>query len=256
MRSPEFLAYQAAFTQHTRDPRKHPRPARVSARRMRVYNELLFGNFRGFLDACFPVTRELLGDVRWTRLARRFFATHRCASPLFRQIPEEFVGWLRDARHTIRMADYVPHLVHYEWVELALDVMPDESPEVLTDRQADLLAGHPVLNPVSRLLEYPYAVHRIGPAYRPRPNQREHTTILAFRDANDEVRFIVMNAVSALLVRLLRDGEPTGRDALERIAVEIGHPDPEIVLAGGAEILDNLRAEGAIVGSRAPGRNP
>ena len=35
-----------------------PRPAGVPARRMEVYNELLFNNICGFLDACFPLCRR------------------------------------------------------------------------------------------------------------------------------------------------------------------------------------------------------
>lgn len=252
----EFQRYQRDFTRHVRDPRAHPRPGGVPARRMRVYNELLFNNLRGFLDACFPVARTLLGEERWRRLARAFFAGHRPATPLFRQIPEEFVRWLDRGAHHVRLPDYLRHLAHYEWVELALDVM-DRDPSVAgVDPAGDLLAGRPVLNPVSFLLVYPYPVHRIGTDYRPRPAQRETTHILAFRDVHDVVRFVVLNAVSARLVSLIQAGRLSGRAALQRIARELQHPQPDVVIAGGLEILENLRREGAVLGAGPHGPAP
>lgn len=247
---PEFQRYQREFTRHIRDPRQHPRPEGVPARRMNVYNELLFNNLRGFLDACFPVSRELLGEARWKRLAREFFASHRCTTPLFRQIPEEFVRWLEGRNGGMPLPDYLRHLAHYEWVELALDVSPRDSEVPDTDPEGDLVAGRPVVNPVSLLLEYPYAVHRIGPEYRPRPTQRETTHILAFRNHADRVRFIVLNPVSARLVALVREGRLTGKGALKRIATELRHPNPAAVLVSGQGILENLRRESAIVGAR------
>lgn len=249
MPAADFREYQRAFTRHVRDPRAHPRPEGVPARRMNVYNELMFNNVRGFLDACFPVARSLLGEARWRRIARRFFAEHRCTTPLFRQIPEEFVRWMTTRPASAPVPDHLPHLLHYEWVELALDVMPKDTRVAGADASGDLLSGRPVLNPVSLLLEYPYAVHKIGPGFRPRPSQRETTCILAFRNHADRVRFIVLNPVSARLIELVRDTRLTGRGALRRIARELNHPSPDIVVEGGRQILENLRAEEAILGT-------
>jgi hypothetical protein len=221
---------------------------------MRVYNELLFNNLKGFLDSCFPVARRLLGDKRWTRLAREFFAAHRCTAPLFRQIPEEFVRWVAAREDGMSLPDYLPHLAHYEWVELALDVMPRDPVVPGTLADGDLLSGRPVLNPVSFLLVYPYAVQRIREDYRPKPNQAEPTCILAFRDGEDRVRFIVLNPVAGRLLELLQSGRLTGRGALRRIAAELQHPDPAVVIEGGRAILENLRREGAVLGIRPGGR--
>ncbi|MEI7967478.1 MAG: putative DNA-binding domain-containing protein [Betaproteobacteria bacterium] len=251
MPPPDFQRYQREFAAHIRDPRANARPAGVPARRMGVYNELVLANVRGFLDACFPVLRETLGETRWRRLARRFLANHRCTSPLFRDIPREFAQWLAGTATGAGFPVYAPHLAHYEWVELALDTAP-EGVHVEDAGHDDLLGGRPVLNPVSMLLEYPYPVHRIGPGFRPRPTQAEQTFILAFRNAADQVRFIVLNPVSARLLALLAPGRSTGRGALQRIARELRHADPGTVIAGGLNTLQTLRAEGAIIGARRP----
>ena len=62
---PEFQQYQFAFTRHIRDPQHQPRPSGVTARRMKIYNELLYNNLESFLLACFPVTRKVLGVRKW-----------------------------------------------------------------------------------------------------------------------------------------------------------------------------------------------
>ena len=61
-------------------------PAGVEARRMKVYNELLYNNTESFLLGCFPVLRRCLGERRWNRLVREFFRVHRSHTPYFRQI--------------------------------------------------------------------------------------------------------------------------------------------------------------------------
>jgi hypothetical protein len=227
----------------------------MSRRGVAIYRDLLFNNLLGFLDACFPVTRHLLGPTRWRRLAQTFFAAHPCRSPLFRHIPEEFVRWLGRDATALRLPGWSAHLVHYEWVELALDTSPLDTHVPGVEAGADLLGARPVLNPVSMLLAYPYPVHRIGPDWRPRAPSREPTHILAFRDHADAVRFIVLNPVSARLVDLLRPGRLTGRSALRRIAAELRHPDPQIVLAGGAAVLADLHRQQAIIGARATRRS-
>jgi hypothetical protein len=244
---PEFQRYQYAFTAHIRDPRAAPMPKGVPRARMRVYNELLFNNLEGFLLACFPVCRKVLGARFWKRLVRAFFAQHRCRTPLFRQIPEEFVQWLSGS--PVEMPAWLPHLAHYEWVELAVDTSPAMAEAEGIDPAGDLLDARPVLNPASMLVAYPYAVHRIGPRMRPERPDDSPTQILVFRDLGDRVRFIVLNPVSARLIALVGTGEVTGRAALMRIAQELRHPDPDAVLAGGLQVLRELRAQDAVLGS-------
>jgi hypothetical protein len=250
VRRPPFQAYQYAFAAHIRDPRANPRPAGVPARRMRVYNELLFNNLEGFLLACLPVTRKVLGKVRWRKLVRAFFSGHRCRTPFFRQIPEEFVEWLRGARagHPDD-PPFLPDLAHYEWVELALQVCPLEPDAESIDQAGALLDGRPALNPVAMLLTYPYPVHRIGPRFRPTAPDPQPTHLLVFRDLQDRIRFLVLNAVSARLVAMLHEGRLTGAGALQEIARELGHLNPAAVLQGGREILDRLRREEAVLGT-------
>ena len=248
--------YQACFAARIRDPRQQARPKGVPARRMRVYEELLFNNLEGFLLACFPVTRKLLGARPWHRLAKGFFAEHRCTSPLFRDIPGAFLAWMQTrASEQVPERPYLYELMHYEWLELAVATDPVEV-EVDADelgREGDLLDDVPVLNPTTRLASYRYPVHRIRPRFKPIPADGHDHHYLIYRDCEHQVRFTAVNALSLHLLLSLRDGDRTGREILRHMAEGLDPGQVEAVVAIGHEILLNLREAGAVTGVRKPG---
>lgn len=245
---PEFQRYQLAFTAHIRDPKVNPRPPGVEARRMKVYNELLFNNIEGFLLACFPVLRQVLGRRKWAKLVRAFFSTHRSRTPYFRQIPDEFIQFLQS--EWTPPEGYPPFLLalaHYEWIELVLSVSNRSSDRAI-DAAGNLMEGVPLLNPVLANLHYDWPVHRIAPRRKVQPAE---TWLLVFRDADDRVQFSAINAFTARLLSLLEAGTLNGRAALRQIAEESRHPDPSLILQAGADLLSDLRARGAILGTLA-----
>lgn len=243
---PEFQRYQFAFTAHIRDPKAHPRPAGVEARRMNIYTGLLYNNIEGFLLSCFPVLRKVLGARKWARLVRAFFSTHRSHTPYFRQIPDEFIQFLQNEWTSSEdMPPYLLVLAHYEWIELVLSVSTRSADHAL-DPVGNLLDGVPLLNPVLANLRYDWPVHRIAPRRKVLPAE---THLLVFRDAEDAVQFSEINAFTARLLTLLEGGTLTGRAALEQIAVESHHPDTALILQAGGSLLDDLRARGAILGA-------
>ena len=243
---PEFQRFQYAFTAHIRDPKVHPRPPGIEARRMNIYNALLYNNTEGFLLACFPVLRSILGKQKWARLVRAFFSTHRSHTPYFRQIPDEFIQYLQtEWQRPEAYPDYVLELAHYEWIELVLSIsnrVPDwEGIEV----EGNFLDQRPVLNPVLTNLFYHWPVQRIRPRATIAPVD---TYLLVFRDAEDVIQFSEINAFTARLLNLLESGTLTGRAALQAIATESRHPAPETVIEGGLATMQNLFGRGAILG--------
>lgn len=240
-----FQDFQRAFGRHLRDPHHAPRPAGVPARRVAAYNELLFNNLCGFLDACFPVSRELLGEVRWRRLNRTFYRDWPLHTPWFREIPREFVRYLGEAEIATARPRWLAELAHYEWAELAVDIM--DAPLSAHNPAGDLMHGRPVLNPARLDLSYAWPVHRIGTDYRPRRPQA--TQLVVYRDAALAVQFTEINPVTAHLLALLAPGQLSGETALTQIATALQHPNPAQVLAFGRELLADLRRQGIILGS-------
>ena len=245
MSAPDFQAFQQAFARHIRDPHHTPRPAGVPARRMAVYNELLFNNITGFLDACFPVCRKLIGETRWRRLNRAFHRDWRSHTPWFREIPREFIRYLNEGVIRQPLPAWFAELAHYEWAELAVDTM--DCPIPGHDPAGDLMRQPVVMNPARLVLACSWPVHRIGPDYRPRKPQA--TQLVVYRDADERVRFVAINPVTARLLGLLATAPTTGIEAFLQICVEIHHSDPQQLLLFGRGILDDFRAQGLILGT-------
>jgi hypothetical protein len=249
---PAFMRRQYEFAAHIRDPERNPRPQDVEERRMAIYRELFFNNVEGFLANSFPVLRSLLDDAAWTAMARDFFAHHQCHTPLFLEIPREFLQYLEQEREA-RDDDpaFLYELAHYEWLELALAVAETPEPEAGIDPDGDLLDGHPRLSPLAWAFRYEYPVHRIRAEFQPGEPEPDGVFLLVYRDAGDEVHFLELNPVSARLFALLSD-DPTlsGHEALEQIAAELGHAKSERVIEGGLEILGQWRQRGIVNGTR------
>lgn len=243
-----LAAFQQDFGRYLRHPQGQGRPAGVPARRGKAYRELLFNNVCGVIDACFPVSRRLLGGARWLRLQRLFFAEWRSQTPLFCELAREFLRWL-EQREGLRLPAYLPSLLHYEWAELAVDILP--TAPVSGDIRpvanvAEWLQGRPQVMPAHMLLAYDWPVHRIGADYRPRKPQP--VQLVVFRNADEAVQFAEINAVTARLIALLAPGTLTGEAACLQVAAELQHPNPQAVVQAGAGMIDQLKTWGVVHG--------
>ena len=248
---PEFMQRQYEFAAHIRDPEHNKVPAHLEDRRMKIYRDLFYNNVEGFLSNSFPVLRELMDDNNWHALARDFFAHHRSHSPLFLEISREFLNYLEQERGE-RPDDFpfLLELAHYEWVELAVSIADIADQTVAVDPQGDILDGTPLLSPVAWPLSYRYPVHQISLDFIPDTPGEQITYLLVYRDDRDEVGFIELNQVSARLFALLQeDSARSGRAALLMIADELQHPDPDAVVSGGTQILQEWQQRGIILGA-------
>jgi hypothetical protein len=250
---PEFQRLQYAFAAHIRDPRRHPAPAGVSPERMGVYRELFFNNIESFVATAFPVLKSILAGERWLALVEDFYARHRCRTPLFVEIAEEFLGFLGGPRagHPGDPA-FLLELAHYEWVELALAVGEAEAPPWPDSLGPDPLAWTVWLSDLAWPLAYRYPVHRLGPEFQPAEPPATPTCLVAYRDREDEVRFLEVNPATHRLLELLdASGPQPAVDCLSHLAQELGHPDPAALLGFGAETLRSL-AERGVIGAESP----
>jgi len=249
---PDFIRRQYEFAAHIRDPEHRPAPADVEERRMAIYRELFYNNVESFLSGTFPVLRRIHTDADWHAMVRAFFSSHLSRSPLFLDIPREFLNWVRDEREP-RAGDYpfLPELAHYEWVELAVSIAEETIDQDGVDPSGDLLDAIPVLSPLVWHLSYTYPVHRIGPDYLPGATAGQPTCLVVYRGRDDEVGFMEINPVTKRLLELLEaNSGASGRTLLEQVASEMSHPQPEVVIRSGLDILERLRARDIVPGTR------
>ncbi|MGD2119373.1 MAG: putative DNA-binding domain-containing protein [Chromatiales bacterium] len=246
-----FQATQYAFAAHIRDPQTHPLPTDVEDRRMDIYRELFFNNINGFLQNGFPVLHSILSEHDWEKMARDFFAHHHCSTPIFTEIAEEFLDYLQNERRaTEDDLPFLLELAHYEWIEMAVSISDADAQDPAVDPNGDLLGGHPVISAVAQNLSYHFPVHLIGPEFIPQQASDELTHLVVYRNRQDEVVFLEINVVTQTLIQILKENpDMTGLDAVTRIAQQLQHPDPQVVIDAGTQLLYDLRHRDIIIGT-------
>jgi len=241
------------FTQHMRDPENNPAPEGVEDRRIGVYRELIYNNIEGFIANSFPVLRKITPDDRWHEMLRDYVCNHQAHTPLFPRMPLEFIQYLEDERHGHpEDPDFMLELAAYEWAEIAISLDTREIEMDGIDVEGDLLAGVPVLNPLIMTQTYQYPVHKISPDYLPDTPPEGPTYLLVYRRKDDEVGFLELNTVSARLIECIQaNDDKTGLQLLERIAEELKHHDPQVVINGGHEIMRDMHDKDILLGVKA-----
>jgi hypothetical protein len=243
----DFKTKQFEFAAYILDPENNPPPADVQPQRMAMYRELFFNNIDNFLSVNFPVLRTILNDRQWFELGQDFFAKHSSQSPHFSEIPEEFLDYLQNERDSSADFGFIQELAHYEWVEMALSIAKETAP---ANRQnLDNLYNQRIrLSPLAWPLAYQYPVHKISPAFLPDTVPEQATFLVVYRNPDDEVNFIEITPITYRLLEIIQEHEEVlTADCLKQVADESNHPNPEMIVSGGLQILKELAEKTVIV---------
>lgn len=248
--TPTFQQQQRQFLNYLRQPQAAQLPAGFAPERLAVYADLLYNKFDESLSACFPVMHSLLSKVNWRALLLDFIAEHRCLTPYYRQIPDEFLHYLQYERQSADEWPFLAELAHFEWIELQLSIAESEPVTRKQLSDTELLTHIPVFAPVMQLLYYRWPVQDIGPNFLPMEPTETVTHILGFRDSEDQVRFVKLSPATAKLILLLNNGL-TGQQALEAMRGDDITDSQFLELTHfGQRILADLHSQGAIIDVR------
>lgn len=252
---PLFKQKQYEFAAHIRNPEQNPKPEDVEERRMKIYSELFFNNVEDFMSNTYPVLKETFTEEKWLEMMRDYFTHHIAHTPLFPEMPREFLKYLENERNNPADPPFIKELAHYEWVELAL-IVSDLDEQIdwnQIDTQADILNNKPVMSPLAWPLTYQYPVQQISSDYLPDKPNETPVYLLVYRDKKDEVHFMELNPVTALLIQLINENNDlTTKQMLEIIAKQLNHPDPDVVIQGGIQIIEDLKNRNIILGAHKP----
>ena len=249
---PKFIQLQQTFANHIKNPDKVGRPQDVDDRHMRIYRDLFFNNVMGFLNSAFPVLAEIIGEQRWHQIGRDFFSRHHNKTPYFLQISAEFLSYLKhEYQGQASDPDYMYELAHYEWLELYVDVEPeDPSCNIEADVQwqldGDVFTAIPFLSPVVEGCLYQYPVHQIS-VQNPSPEARE-SALIVYRKRDDSIGFAESNAFTLQLLELLKQQSMTGQQLIDTLLSQTGLAGNEAAYHGGKQTLEQWRQLGIIWG--------
>lgn len=184
-------------------------------------------------------------------MIRDYFSHHLSHTPLFPEMPREFLKYLENERNNPNDPGFIKELAHYEWIELAL--MTSDLDETINwnsiNIEGDLLNNTPVLSPLAWSLKYQYPVQQISEDFIPTEPLQQPVYLLVYRDKNDEVHFMELNPITAMLIQLINEENGlTSQQILENIAEQMQHPDPSVVIEGGYQIIQDLKNRNVIIG--------
>lgn len=247
----KFQESQQQFAAHIRHPELNAAPADIEDRRMEIYRELFYKNIEGFIANGFPVLRKITDDHHWHAMVRDFMHRHQSHSPYFAEIAQEFLQYLDTEREpSDNDFPFMLELAHYEWVELALDIEQGEIPDTGYNPQGDLMSGHPLVSPLVWVLQYQYPVHQISPDFIPQEPSPAPVFLLVYRNRQDEVKFMEINAVTARLLSILQERRLCrGEEAVAQLIDELQHPNPLVVYDGARQALSHLLEKEIILGT-------
>lgn len=249
----DFQDKQYAFAAHIRDPANTMAPSGIEDRRMDIYRTLFFNNLANLLGTFFPVLKKIHTKDQWQRLIREFMKRHHAKTPYFLQLPQEFVTFL-EAELPRQDDDYpfLTELAHYEYAELALGVS-DATDELGTiNADGDLLTDVPVKSNLAWAYGYTYPVHRISATYLPEAPSDTPVFLALYRDSEDKVRFLELNAVTAALLDAIDNNERllSGENLLRDLAAKTQYPDVDAMVEHGHKTLLEFRQLNILIGTR------
>jgi hypothetical protein len=249
----DFQAMQYAFAAHIRDPQNVAAPEGIEDRRMAVYRKLFFNNLYNLLGTMFPVLRKIHSDDQWRRMIRQFMQKHQAETPYFLQLPGEFLSFLeKEFEPGPGDHAFLLELAHYEYAELALSISAEENNSDDIDPAGDLLIGTPVKSVLAWAYAYQYPVHRISPDFLPAEPAEQPVYLALYRDGDDKVRFLELNAVTAGLLDAIENNPDakSGEALLRELAKTINYPDVDALIGHGADALNEMRQLEILIGTR------
>ncbi len=210
-----FQETQRRFTHWVRHPDLTETPDGIAPARMQVYHDLIFNNIQSFIEHSYPVTQAMLPDELWQRLVWMFFQTAQCDSPFYYDISLQFREWLDSSTSsdiTVLHTHYpwLRELLHYEWLELYVDMA--ETTWTASTAAPDHDALH--LRTTCWVLAYHYPVHTWTTDDHPDQPLPAPACLAIYRDEDDQTRIEVVTPLMALVIDALSPDLAIGREVL------------------------------------------
>ncbi|MDO5091500.1 MAG: putative DNA-binding domain-containing protein [Cardiobacteriaceae bacterium] len=177
--------YRNALTAHLRRPDSVTPPVDPAHEGLAAYRRLIRNNLHNFLDRCFTHARRLMDDTAWEAAKEDFVAHGQAHSPLFSDIPAQFLAHHRErGQLDARILDIMDSECRELFAEIALEgsALPRLEPEqlaALDDSAFDATLLR--LATGATLAHYAHRVHDEDAAARP-------CFSLIWRDSDDRVQ--------------------------------------------------------------------
>ncbi len=219
--------------------------ARQGERRLLVYRKLVRRGLTAAIRLEIPRTAARLGG-EFEAWVERFLEEEAPRSHYLRDVAFELVAWAGPRwAADANVPDFIGDLARHELTGFEVGSADDDGAATGIDLELDATAR---FHASVRLARYDHAVHRLLADEDARDvPAREPTALLAYRDAEHEVRYLELSPLAAAILDRLLRGE-TLRSAVVGASADRGSALGPEVLAGTARLLDDLAQRGALLG--------
>jgi hypothetical protein len=126
--SPETHALQSSLARICRTGLLEPLPGIHSEQRIITYREIVLTAFSNSLARAYPIAKRALGDSDWERLVKLFIAEHDVLPVELWKMPEGLYEFVCSGQVPSELCpEYLPDLLLFEWLEIAVTMMEDIS---------------------------------------------------------------------------------------------------------------------------------
>lgn len=126
----------------------------INEKNIKHYRRLVFNNVYDSISSAYPITKKLLGKKKWKKVVNRFFSSQKVQSPQIWYMPKEFKDYvIKNENELLGKYAFLDDLLQFEWLEIEVFMMPDETVEYLLETNLYYL------NPEIKLIGTKYPVH-------------------------------------------------------------------------------------------------
>lgn len=187
----------------------------IKEKGIRYYRKLIFNIAWDTITNAYPILTDFLGNEPMRSLVNNFYTHHRCQTYQVWRMPEEFKDFvIQNETALIEKHPFIPDLLHFEWEEIEVFMMPDETfPE--HQKSGNILKDKLVLNPEIKILAIQYPVHLLHPSKITEKEKGEYFVLVHRHPESKEVIFTNLNALGVKIILHLNDA-PLNIDAIEQ----------------------------------------
>lgn len=213
-----------------------------SLARLEQYQFMLWANVDETLSSIFPFIYQLLGDGK-DAVVRAYFYACPNASYKLMAVGEVFPLFISQQAQWLKQYPFLAELAQYEWVEAELlsapnPVFSDSFSQIIPTTSAMLAQYSPVLNDVSRLLQFTYPVPAIVEALKAGAESeallqfaQKPTFVFAYRNTGPyHCRFFELNPLLATWIALVQSSDESAsyQETADSLLEQLRHQNPAL----------------------------
>lgn len=207
--------YRDALTGHLRRPDSVIAPVEGDSEGLAVYRRLIRNNLHNFLDRCFTQARELVGAQVWQAAKEDFVGHGQAHSPLFSDIPAQFLAHHRERDFfDLRILEVMDAECRELAAEIALDNenLPSiDAEQLAATSDADFDRLQLRLTPGASLAEYAHCVYEDEVP-------EKHSLSLIWRDEHDRVQHAELSPADFQLLQQIASEPESLNDLLAALS--------------------------------------